>query len=83
MTKIEAIELLDKLEKALANGRIMINAVKPINDFMEEPKVTYEEGKHDGYLIGMYDGIESSMGMVEHFQDLIELNHLEGFDFKD
>ena len=83
MTKIEAIELLDKLEKALAHGRTMINVVKPINDFMEEPKITYEEGKHDGYLEGMYDGIESSMGMVEHFQDLIEDNLLEDFDFKD
>lgn len=83
ITKDDAYKLLSKLETAIANGRTMVGTIKPIDDFAEEPKVTYEEGKHDGYLCGLYDGIEASMGMVEHFQDLIEENLLEDFDFKE
>ena len=68
----EMKNLLEKLEEALANGRTMISTIQPFEDFNEEPKTTYEEGKHDGYLIGLRDGIESAMGMVEHFIDTLE-----------
>lgn len=78
MKRSEAILLLEKLESALAHGRTMIGTIKPIPDFAEDPKTTYEEGKHDGYLEGMYDGIEASMGMVEHFIDTIGI--IEGVE---
>ena len=72
MKRKEAETLLEALETALAHGRVIANTIKPIDDPMEEPKVTYEEGRHDGYLKGIYDGIEGSMGMVEHFIDTLD-----------
>lgn len=84
MTKKEAIKLLDRLETAISNGRTMMTTIQPIDDWAEpEREKTYEDGKHEGYLIGLRDGIESSMGMVEHFQDLIEESLLNGFQFED
>lgn len=84
MTKKEAIELLDRLETAISNGRTMMTTIQPIDDWAEpEREKTYEDGKHEGYLIGLRDGIEASMGMVEHFQDLIEESLLNGFQFED
>lgn len=84
MTRQEAIELLDRLETAISNGRTMMTAIQPIDDWAElEKENTYEDGKHEGYLIGLRDGIEASMGMVEHFQDLVEENLLNGFQFED
>ena len=71
MKRKEAKILLESLETALSHGRTMIGTIKPILDPMEEPRETYEEGRHDGYLEGMYDGIEAAMGMVEHFQDTL------------
>ena len=72
MKRKEAETLLEALETALAHGRVIANTIKPITDTLEEPRVTYEEGKHDGYLEGIYDGIEGSMGMVEHFIDTLD-----------
>lgn len=84
MTKKEAIELLDKLETAISNGRTMIHTIQPFEDWAEpEKENTYEDGKHEGYLIGLKDGIEASMGMVEHFQDIIEMGLLKDFQFKE
>ena len=72
MKRKEAEILLESLETALSHGRTMIGTIKPIPDLMEDPRETYEEGKHDGYLEGLYDGIESSMGIVEHFMDTLD-----------
>ena len=71
----EMKSLLEKLEDALANGRVMIHTIQPIEDWANLDLIedrTYEDGKHDGYLIGLRDGIESAMGMVEHFIDTLE-----------
>lgn len=71
----EMKNLLEKLEEALANGRTMIHTIQPIEDWANLDLIedrTYEDGKHDGYLIGLRDGIESAMGMVEHFIDTLE-----------
>ena len=75
MTKNEAITLLDKVEHALANGRVMISTIQPIDDFVDDitfTEPTYADGRHDGYLVGLRDGIEASMGMVEHLIDTLE-----------
>ena len=72
MKRKEAEALLEALEIALAHGRVITDTIKPIPDPMEEPRTTYEEGRHDGYLDGLHDGIEGSMGMVEHFIDTLD-----------
>ena len=72
MKRKEAEDLLEAIETALAHGRVITDTIKPIPDPMEEPRTTYEEGKHDGYLEGLHDGIEGSMGMVEHFIDTLD-----------
>ena len=81
MKRKEAEALLEALESALAHGRVIANTIKPIPDFLEEPKTTYEEGRHDGYLEGLHDGIEGSMGMVEHFIDT--LDRIPGINLED
>ena len=83
MKKSEAIELLEKLESALSYGRTLVGTIKPIPDFAEErfTEPTYEDGKHDGYLEGLHDGVEVSMGIVEHFIDTLDM--IEGIDIEE
>ena len=85
MKKSEALELLHSLGTAISHGRHMISTIQPFDDPVDifDTKDTYEEGRHDGYLIGLHDGIEASMGLIEHFQDLVEGDFLEGFKFED
>lgn len=85
MTKKEAFDLLDRLETALSNGKVMIHTIQPIDDWAElniEDK-TEETIRHEGYLKGLYDGIEASMGMVEHFHDLVEYGRLSDLQLED
>ena len=75
MKRKEAQILLESLETALSHGRVMIDTIQTIPDWVEEDLLedkTYEDGKHEGYLTGLRDGIESSMGMVEHFIDTLD-----------
>ena len=75
MKRKEAQILLESLETALSHGRVMIHTIQPIEDWANLDLIedrTYEDGKHDGYLIGLRDGIESAMGMVEHFIDTLD-----------
>lgn len=85
MIKKEAFDLLDRLETALSNGKVMIHTIQPIDDWAEiniEDK-TEEIIRHEEYLKGLYDGIEASMGMVEHFHDLVEFGLLKDLKLED
>jgi len=85
MIKKEAFDLLDRLETALANGRLMVHTIQPIDDLAEldAKDKTEETIRHEEYLKGLYDGIEASMGMVEHFHDLVEFGLLKGLKLED